>query len=169
MFLLCCSFPGVKCPPLSGPQVLPRHGESVCVQLFLLAGAVPHLHHRHHADQHLLSGLPGGLFLFHVVWRHRVDAACQIHPATMGLAHRIHLLCDCHEEPVVCELPVKKLSSCAQNHLRRTSVTVSFCHSCVFCDQLGSCAYLDSLLKNGCWLIQAFSMFCTIKGYDVRK
>ncbi|XP_067447829.1 piezo-type mechanosensitive ion channel component 2 [Thunnus thynnus] len=32
---------------------------------------------------------------------------------------------------------------------------------------LGSCAYLNSLLKNGCWLIQAFSMFCTIKGYDV--
>ncbi|KAL6119927.1 uncharacterized protein ACO6RY_04388 [Pungitius sinensis] len=32
---------------------------------------------------------------------------------------------------------------------------------------LGSCAYLDSLLKSGCWLIQAFSMFCTIKGYDV--
>ncbi|XP_061604090.1 piezo-type mechanosensitive ion channel component 2 [Phyllopteryx taeniolatus] len=32
---------------------------------------------------------------------------------------------------------------------------------------LGSCAYLGSLLKNGCWFIQAFSMFCTIKGYDV--
>uniref|UniRef100_A0AAZ3P3B8 Piezo-type mechanosensitive ion channel component n=1 Tax=Oncorhynchus tshawytscha TaxID=74940 RepID=A0AAZ3P3B8_ONCTS len=32
---------------------------------------------------------------------------------------------------------------------------------------LGSCAYLDSLLKNGCWLIQAFSMVCTIKGYDL--
>ncbi|XP_076734493.1 piezo-type mechanosensitive ion channel component 2 [Maylandia zebra] len=32
---------------------------------------------------------------------------------------------------------------------------------------LGSCAYLDSLVKNSCWLIQAFSMFCTIKGYDV--
>ncbi|KAK3566022.1 hypothetical protein QTP86_024184, partial [Hemibagrus guttatus] len=32
---------------------------------------------------------------------------------------------------------------------------------------LGSCAYLDSLLKKACWLIQAFSMFCTIKGYDV--
>uniref|UniRef100_A0A4W4G1K0 Piezo-type mechanosensitive ion channel component n=1 Tax=Electrophorus electricus TaxID=8005 RepID=A0A4W4G1K0_ELEEL len=32
---------------------------------------------------------------------------------------------------------------------------------------LGSCAYLDNLLKNGCWFIQAFSMFCTIKGYDV--
>uniref|UniRef100_A0A8C8DUD1 Piezo-type mechanosensitive ion channel component n=1 Tax=Oryzias sinensis TaxID=183150 RepID=A0A8C8DUD1_9TELE len=32
---------------------------------------------------------------------------------------------------------------------------------------LGSCGYLDSLLKNSCWLIQAFSMFCTIKGYDV--
>uniref|UniRef100_W5MGR7 Uncharacterized protein n=1 Tax=Lepisosteus oculatus TaxID=7918 RepID=W5MGR7_LEPOC len=32
---------------------------------------------------------------------------------------------------------------------------------------LGSCAYLDSLLKNGCWFIQTFSMFCTIKGYNV--
>ncbi|KAG7219856.1 hypothetical protein INR49_018813, partial [Caranx melampygus] len=32
---------------------------------------------------------------------------------------------------------------------------------------LGSCAYLDSLLKNSCWLIQAFSMFCTIKGYNI--
>ncbi|KAI9531017.1 hypothetical protein NQZ68_000509 [Dissostichus eleginoides] len=32
---------------------------------------------------------------------------------------------------------------------------------------LGSCAYLDSLLKSCCWFIQAFSMFCTINGYDV--
>ncbi|XP_059190060.1 piezo-type mechanosensitive ion channel component 2 [Centropristis striata] len=32
---------------------------------------------------------------------------------------------------------------------------------------LGSCAYLDSMLKSGCWLIQTFSMVCTIKGYDV--
>ncbi|XP_064156489.1 piezo-type mechanosensitive ion channel component 2 isoform X4 [Anguilla rostrata] len=32
---------------------------------------------------------------------------------------------------------------------------------------LGSCAYLHSLLKNACWLIQTFSMFCTIKGYDL--
>ncbi|XP_068607432.1 piezo-type mechanosensitive ion channel component 2 [Brachionichthys hirsutus] len=32
---------------------------------------------------------------------------------------------------------------------------------------LGSCAHLDSLIKNSCWLIQAFSMFCTIKGYDI--
>ncbi|KAL1021410.1 hypothetical protein UPYG_G00012940 [Umbra pygmaea] len=32
---------------------------------------------------------------------------------------------------------------------------------------LGSCAFLDSLLKNGCWLIQAFSMVCTVGGYDV--
>ncbi|KAM6924897.1 piezo-type mechanosensitive ion channel component 2 [Xenentodon cancila] len=32
---------------------------------------------------------------------------------------------------------------------------------------LGSCGYLDILLKNSCWLIQAFSMFCTIKGYDI--
>uniref|UniRef100_A0A6Q2ZNI8 Piezo-type mechanosensitive ion channel component n=1 Tax=Esox lucius TaxID=8010 RepID=A0A6Q2ZNI8_ESOLU len=34
---------------------------------------------------------------------------------------------------------------------------------------LGSCAFLDSLLKNGCWLIQAFSMVCTVEGYHVRK
>ncbi|CAM4608221.1 unnamed protein product [Leuciscus chuanchicus] len=34
---------------------------------------------------------------------------------------------------------------------------------------LGSCAYLESLQKNGCWLIQAFSMFCTIKGYSLPK
>ncbi|KAL4646317.1 piezo-type mechanosensitive ion channel component 2-like [Arapaima gigas] len=32
---------------------------------------------------------------------------------------------------------------------------------------LGSCAYLEGLLQNGCWLIQTFSMFCTIHGYDV--
>ncbi|XP_061592541.1 piezo-type mechanosensitive ion channel component 2 [Cololabis saira] len=32
---------------------------------------------------------------------------------------------------------------------------------------LGSCGYLEILLKNSCWLIQAFSMFCTIKGYDI--
>ncbi|XP_056321992.1 LOW QUALITY PROTEIN: piezo-type mechanosensitive ion channel component 2 [Danio aesculapii] len=34
---------------------------------------------------------------------------------------------------------------------------------------LGSCAYLDPLQKHGCWLIQAFSMFCTIKGYSLPK
>lgn len=44
-----------------------------------------------------------------------------------------------------------------------------FCRSSVCFHQLGSCAYLDSLMKNSCWLIQAFSMFCTIKGYNVRK
>uniref|UniRef100_A0A673MMK9 Uncharacterized protein n=1 Tax=Sinocyclocheilus rhinocerous TaxID=307959 RepID=A0A673MMK9_9TELE len=32
---------------------------------------------------------------------------------------------------------------------------------------LGSCVYLESLQKNGCWLIQAFSMFCTINGYNL--
>ncbi|XP_039538846.1 LOW QUALITY PROTEIN: piezo-type mechanosensitive ion channel component 2 [Pimephales promelas] len=34
---------------------------------------------------------------------------------------------------------------------------------------LGSCAYLEGLQKHGCWLIQAFSMFCTIKGYSLPK
>ncbi|XP_075703005.1 piezo-type mechanosensitive ion channel component 2-like isoform X2 [Rhinoderma darwinii] len=32
---------------------------------------------------------------------------------------------------------------------------------------VGACAYLDKLMKNNCWLIQTFSMFCTIKGYDL--
>ncbi|XP_029467744.1 piezo-type mechanosensitive ion channel component 2-like [Rhinatrema bivittatum] len=32
---------------------------------------------------------------------------------------------------------------------------------------IGACAYLDKLLKNNCWLIQTFSMFCTIKGYKM--
>ncbi|KAI7808253.1 putative piezo-type mechanosensitive ion channel component 2 [Triplophysa rosa] len=34
---------------------------------------------------------------------------------------------------------------------------------------LGSCAYLDGLQVHGCWLIQAFSMFCTINGYNLPK
>lgn len=156
--------------------MLPWHGEGVCLQLFLLARAVPHLHHWDHTDQHLLPGLPGGLFLLHVVRRDRVNAARQIHPAAVGLAHRIHLLRDCHEESAVCELPTSKKKSIQfidgnaavllQSCFR---ILAFFCRSPVCFHQLGSCAYLDSLMKNSCWLIQAFSMFCTIKGYDVRK
>ncbi|XP_065421309.1 piezo-type mechanosensitive ion channel component 2-like [Chrysemys picta bellii] len=33
--------------------------------------------------------------------------------------------------------------------------------------QIGACAYLDKLLRNHCWLIQTFGMFCTIPGYDL--
>lgn len=84
-------------------QELPGHGEGVCIQLLLLAGALPHLHHRHHADQHLLPRIPGRLFLLYAVWRQRADAAGQVHPPPVGLAHRLHLLCDRHEE-----LPVSK-------------------------------------------------------------
>ncbi|XP_041431756.1 piezo-type mechanosensitive ion channel component 2 [Xenopus laevis] len=32
---------------------------------------------------------------------------------------------------------------------------------------IGACAYLHKLMKNNCWLIQTFSMFCTIKGYEL--
>uniref|UniRef100_K7GEW4 Uncharacterized protein n=1 Tax=Pelodiscus sinensis TaxID=13735 RepID=K7GEW4_PELSI len=32
---------------------------------------------------------------------------------------------------------------------------------------IGACAYLDKLLRNHCWLIQTFGMFCTIPGYDL--
>uniref|UniRef100_A0A8C9SVK9 Piezo-type mechanosensitive ion channel component n=1 Tax=Scleropages formosus TaxID=113540 RepID=A0A8C9SVK9_SCLFO len=34
---------------------------------------------------------------------------------------------------------------------------------------LGSCVYLEGLVHNGCWLIQMFSMFCTIRGYDTPR
>uniref|UniRef100_H3AU40 Uncharacterized protein n=1 Tax=Latimeria chalumnae TaxID=7897 RepID=H3AU40_LATCH len=34
---------------------------------------------------------------------------------------------------------------------------------------IGACVYLDKLLKNNCWLIQTFSMVCTINGYDLQK
>uniref|UniRef100_A0A8C3RPN7 Piezo TM25-28 domain-containing protein n=1 Tax=Chelydra serpentina TaxID=8475 RepID=A0A8C3RPN7_CHESE len=34
---------------------------------------------------------------------------------------------------------------------------------------IGACAYLDKLLRNHCWLIQTFGMFCTIPGYDLGK
>lgn len=64
---------------------------------------------------------------------------------------------------------VHNLCSKSSETCSRLLITATFCLLCAFCHQFGSCAYLDSLLKNGCWLIQAFSMFCTIKGYDVRK
>eukprot|EP00079_Xenopus_tropicalis_P032030 XP_017945801.1 PREDICTED: piezo-type mechanosensitive ion channel component 2-like [Xenopus tropicalis] len=32
---------------------------------------------------------------------------------------------------------------------------------------IGACVYLHKLMKNNCWLIQTFSMFCTIKGYEL--
>ncbi|XP_066435637.1 piezo-type mechanosensitive ion channel component 2 isoform X5 [Eleutherodactylus coqui] len=32
---------------------------------------------------------------------------------------------------------------------------------------IGACGYIDSLIENSCWLIQAFSLACTVKGYDI--
>uniref|UniRef100_A0A6I8P303 Piezo type mechanosensitive ion channel component 2 n=1 Tax=Ornithorhynchus anatinus TaxID=9258 RepID=A0A6I8P303_ORNAN len=32
---------------------------------------------------------------------------------------------------------------------------------------LGACGYIESLIKNSCWLIQAFSLACTVKGYNI--
>uniref|UniRef100_A0A663LWP3 Piezo type mechanosensitive ion channel component 2 n=1 Tax=Athene cunicularia TaxID=194338 RepID=A0A663LWP3_ATHCN len=32
---------------------------------------------------------------------------------------------------------------------------------------LSSCGYIESLIKNSCWLIQAFSLACTVKGYRI--
>ncbi|XP_054836429.1 piezo-type mechanosensitive ion channel component 2-like [Eublepharis macularius] len=32
---------------------------------------------------------------------------------------------------------------------------------------IGSCAYLNKLQRNHCWLIHTFGMFCTISGYDL--
>ncbi|KAF4109184.1 hypothetical protein G5714_010257 [Onychostoma macrolepis] len=45
----------------------------------------------------------------------------------------------------------------------------SQCNMCSDFGTLGSCVYLESLQKHGCWLIQAFSMFCTINGYNLPK
>ncbi|KAF7245124.1 Piezo-type mechanosensitive ion channel component 2, partial [Varanus komodoensis] len=30
---------------------------------------------------------------------------------------------------------------------------------------IGACGYIHSLLHNSCWVIQAFSLACTVKGY----
>nr|XP_056710236.1 piezo-type mechanosensitive ion channel component 2 [Euleptes europaea] len=32
---------------------------------------------------------------------------------------------------------------------------------------IGACGYVRSLMRNSCWVIQAFSLSCTIKGYDI--
>ncbi|KAM7127177.1 piezo-type mechanosensitive ion channel component 2 isoform 4-T4 [Molossus nigricans] len=32
---------------------------------------------------------------------------------------------------------------------------------------IGACGYIEKLVKNSCWLIQAFSLACTVKGYTM--
>ncbi|XP_015269845.1 PREDICTED: piezo-type mechanosensitive ion channel component 2 [Gekko japonicus] len=32
---------------------------------------------------------------------------------------------------------------------------------------IGACGYVQSLMQNSCWVIQAFSLSCTVKGYDI--
>ncbi|XP_008832903.1 piezo-type mechanosensitive ion channel component 2 isoform X1 [Nannospalax galili] len=32
---------------------------------------------------------------------------------------------------------------------------------------IGACGYIGALVKNSCWLIQAFSLACTVKGYKM--
>ncbi|KAL7984405.1 hypothetical protein Chor_002975 [Crotalus horridus] len=32
---------------------------------------------------------------------------------------------------------------------------------------IGACGYINSLINNSCWVIQAFSLACTVKGYDI--
>nr|XP_033789985.1 piezo-type mechanosensitive ion channel component 2 isoform X2 [Geotrypetes seraphini] len=32
---------------------------------------------------------------------------------------------------------------------------------------IGACGYVESLVQNSCWLIQAFSLACTVKGYYI--
>uniref|UniRef100_A0A674IYT8 Piezo type mechanosensitive ion channel component 2 n=1 Tax=Terrapene triunguis TaxID=2587831 RepID=A0A674IYT8_9SAUR len=34
---------------------------------------------------------------------------------------------------------------------------------------IGACGYIESLIRNSCWLIQAFSLACTVKGYHQPK
>ncbi|XP_054840797.1 piezo-type mechanosensitive ion channel component 2 [Eublepharis macularius] len=32
---------------------------------------------------------------------------------------------------------------------------------------IGACGYVKSLMQNSCWVIQAFSLSCTVKGYEI--
>ncbi|XP_051019378.1 piezo-type mechanosensitive ion channel component 2 isoform X3 [Acomys russatus] len=32
---------------------------------------------------------------------------------------------------------------------------------------IGACGYINALVRNSCWLIQAFSLACTVKGYQM--
>uniref|UniRef100_H9G826 Uncharacterized protein n=1 Tax=Anolis carolinensis TaxID=28377 RepID=H9G826_ANOCA len=32
---------------------------------------------------------------------------------------------------------------------------------------IGACGYIGSLIKNSCWVIQIFSLSCTVKGYEI--
>ncbi|KAL4838358.1 hypothetical protein H8958_010675, partial [Nasalis larvatus] len=34
---------------------------------------------------------------------------------------------------------------------------------------IGACGYIGTLVHNSCWLIQAFSLACTVKGYQMRS
>lgn len=38
-----------------------------------------------------------------------------------------------------------------------------------FVFQIGACGHIEKLVQNSCWLIQAFSLACTVKGYKMRK
>lgn len=38
-----------------------------------------------------------------------------------------------------------------------------------FVFQIGACGYIEKLVQNSCWLIQAFSLACTVKGYKMRE
>lgn len=48
------------------------------------------------------------------------------------------------------------------------SLSLSFCLSVCPCVQILACGFIKSLVLNHCWLIQLFSLACTIKGYTKR-
>lgn len=48
------------------------------------------------------------------------------------------------------------------------SVTLSVCLFVPICLQILACGFIKSLVVNHCWLIQLFSLACTIKGYTKR-
>lgn len=75
------------------PQVLPRHAESRCLPLPLLAGAGGGVHHRGHAHQRLRAGLPAGLLL-PAALRHFPAAEGDAHPPrAVGLPHPVQRHC----------------------------------------------------------------------------
>lgn len=80
-------------------QVLSGFGESDFVQIPLLVCPLPDFYDRDNKDQHLLCGLPPGLFLLHAFWAKPPVEASQRHTQTVGLFDRVHSFGYSREEP----------------------------------------------------------------------
>lgn len=115
-------------------------------------------------DQYLLYGLPGGLFLLPVGgWRPAAET-CQVHLGVLGLFDWLQRICHHYEEYSVGKI------NYYYHYIVLFRITISMLN-CLFslpdC-QILACGFIKSLVLNHCWLIQLFSLACTIKGYTKR-